>query len=378
MRTGLLFVVILFSSVGAAQTGSQAAQAPIRISVRPQRPLIEHRGPVQFLNFDFVLESTGAKTLHLNRIEVSLWDENSKLILRRSLDENGHPAGIGTIEKRDIPARGRIGVFNPFYSFGPEIHLQTLSYKFFFNDPGYETATPLDYQYSAEALVTPLEYVSKTALQLPVRGRSIIFDGHDFYAHHRRQDPASSQVERFKLQGNPNRYAYDFCPVNEKGEMYKDSPYKKENWYGYGQPIIAPASGTVVDAANDVPENDFKGKQVAYADIPENEFYKVLGGNYVVLDHGNGEVSYFAHMKTGSVRVKAGDKVAAGQQIGELGFAGDAFIPHLHYMLMDNPDVLKAEGLPSYFHNFRRILGSRIENVDRGQVDSGDIIESQK
>ncbi len=76
--------------------------------------------------------------------------------------------------------------------------------------------------------------------------------------------------------------------------------------------------------------------------------------------------------------MKAGDKVAAGQQIGELGFAGDAFIPHLHYMLMDNPDVLRAEGLPSYFHNFRRILGSRSENIERGQVDSGDIIESQK
>jgi len=51
-------------------------------------------------------------------------------------------------------------------------------------------------------------------------------------------------------------------------------------------------------------------------------------------------------MKTGSVRAKAGDHVVAGQQLGELGFAGDALAPHPHYILIDNADVLKAEGLP--------------------------------
>ncbi len=373
----LLACTLLFSSC-LAQTVAISSQAPVRITVRPERPLIERRGTLQLLNFDFVLENTGLKPLHLNRIEISLWDKNSKLVLRRELDENGQPAGITTIQQRDVPASGRIGVFNPFYAFGPEVQLEKMSYTFFFNDPGYQTSTPLDYQYSAGVSVTPEDFVGKTALLLPVRQRSIIFDGHDFYAHHRRQSPADPDVERLKLRGNPVRYAYDFCPVNNKGDMYKDSPYKKENWYGYGVPIYATASGTVVGAANDVPENDFKGKEVAYADIPENEIYKLMGGNYVVLDHGNGEFSYFAHMKTGSVRVKAGDHVTQGQQIGELGFAGDAFIPHLHYMLIDNWDVLRAESLPSYFQNFRRILGSRFEDVSRGQVDSGEIIEPQK
>lgn len=64
-----------------------------------------------------------------------------------------------------------------------------------------------------------------------------------------------------------------------------------------------------------------------------------------------------------------------GDEIGEIGFAGDAFIPHLHYMLMDTPDILKAEGLPSYFRDFRRVLGPTTIDVKRGQVDSGDIVE---
>ena len=53
----------------------------------------------------------------------------------------------------------------------------------------------------------------------------------------------------------------------------------------------------------------------------ETRTRRVLGGNYVVLDHGNGEFSYFAHMSPGSVRVKKGEHVQQGQQIGEIGFA---------------------------------------------------------
>ncbi len=371
-------LVIAFPLLAALTCAHAVSQNSVRVSIRPERPLIEQRGSNQFLNFDFLLENAGAKATHLNRIEVSLLDTEGKLVWRREVDENGHPAGVETLGDRDIAAGGRIGIFNPFYEFGPEFKLEKLIYKFFFNELGYRTATPLDSQSSVEITVLPLNFVGKTPLLLPVHDRSIIFDGHDFYAHHRRQNPANPNVIKLKIRGNPIRYAYDFCPVNDKGEMYKGSPYKKENWYGYGKPIFAPAGGTVVDSANDVPENAYKDKEVTYADIPESEIYKNMGGNYVVLNHGNGEFSYFAHMKTGSVRVKAGDKVMAGQQIGELGFAGDAFIPHLHYMLMDGPDVLKAEGLPSYFQNFRRVLGSTSENVSQGQIDSGDIVEALK
>ena len=73
--------------------------------------------------------------------------------------------------------------------------------------------------------------------------------------------------------------------------------------------------------------------------------------------------------------MKKGDHLQQGQPIGQIGFAGDAFIPHLHYMLMDGPDILKAESLPMYFRNLRRVLGSTIVDVRQGQIDSGDIIE---
>ena len=368
----MCFVLAILSLVSAAHS----QKAPVEVNVLPNRPLIERRGSVRFLNFDFLLKNNGTADLHLNRIQVSVYDKSGKLAWQRELDENGHPSGMSSVEERDIKPAGAIAIFNPFFQFDPEFPLATMVYKFFFNAPGYETATPLDYQSYSEVTVSPVDYPGKTDLILPVQQRSLIFDGHDFYAHHRRQSPANPAFQKLGLRGNPTRYGYDFCPVNSEGQMYKDdNPYKKENWYAYGAAVIAPGAGVVVDAVNDTPENDYKERSVVYASIPEDALNRLLGGNYVVLDHGNGEFSYFAHMRPGSVRVKKGDHVQQGQQIGEIGFAGDAFIPHLHYMLIDGPDILRAEGLPSYFRNFHRVLGSSLIEVQRDQIDSGDIVE---
>ncbi|MGH8237369.1 MAG: peptidoglycan DD-metalloendopeptidase family protein, partial [Steroidobacteraceae bacterium] len=53
----------------------------------------------------------------------------------------------------------------------------------------------------------------------------------------------------------------------------------------------------------------------------------VLFGNYVVIDHGNGEFSHLGHLKPGSVQVAAGDKVRAGQPIAQVGTSGSSLFP---------------------------------------------------
>ena len=110
--------------------------------------------------------------------------------------------------------------------------------------------------------------------------------------------------------------------MNKDGEMYHDSPYKKENWFGYGSAIYAPAAGTVVGMANDVAKLIRRQGSGLCGNIAGNDIYRELGGNYVVLDHANGEFSYFAHMKPGSVRVRVGDHVKDGDQIGTWGLPG--------------------------------------------------------
>lgn len=54
-------------------------------------------------------------------------------------------------------------------------------------------------------------------------------------------------------------------------------------------------------------------------------------GNFVIIDHGNGISSCYAHMQDGSMRVSVGDKVLQGQPIGKVGSTGYSTGPHLHF-----------------------------------------------
>jgi murein DD-endopeptidase MepM/ murein hydrolase activator NlpD len=95
-----------------------------------------------------------------------------------------------------------------------------------------------------------------------------------------------------------------------------------------------------------------------------------------LINHQNGEYSLLVHMKPGSVILKRGDHVEPGQLVGRIGFSGDSIFPHLHYSLMDGPEVFKVWGLPAYFSQFRRVLGASSTKEEHGPVDSGDFLQS--
>ncbi len=57
-------------------------------------------------------------------------------------------------------------------------------------------------------------------------------------------------------------------------------------------------------------------------------------GTHVIIEHGYGYQSLYAHM--GSVAVKKGDKVTRGQIIGTVGNTGTSTAPHLHYEVIHN------------------------------------------
>ena len=75
-------------------------------------------------------------------------------------------------------------------------------------------------------------------------------------------------------------------------------------------------------------------------------------GNHVVQDIGDGNFALYAHLKTGSVTVKPGDSLTAGQVIANLGNTGNTDAPHLHFHVMSTPDPLRSNGLPFVFKDF--------------------------
>lgn len=79
---------------------------------------------------------------------------------------------------------------------------------------------------------------------------------------------------------------------------------------GFGSNIFAAQSGTVVQSS-----------------------YKYDNGEFITIDHHNGFYSMYAHMITGSRRVKVGDNVTKGQVIGAMGRTGAATGVHLHFSI---------------------------------------------
>lgn len=57
-------------------------------------------------------------------------------------------------------------------------------------------------------------------------------------------------------------------------------------------------------------------------------------GNAVRIAHADGWMTLYCHMARGSIAVKEGDKVAAGQTIGRVGLSGNTAFPHLHLTVM--------------------------------------------
>ena len=77
------------------------------------------------------------------------------------------------------------------------------------------------------------------------------------------------------------------------------------------------------------------------------------GGNHIVQDLGDGNYAFYAHLQPGSITVKVGDELSAGQTIAKLGNSGNSDAPHLHFHVIDGPDPLMANGLPFVIKQFR-------------------------
>jgi hypothetical protein len=142
----------------------------------------------------------------------------------------------------------------------------------------------------------------------------------------------------------PARFAIDWIKLGEDGRTSHDDSSNMANHYGYGADVLAVADGTIVDAVD----------RFAEPTTPitmDNE-----GGNYVTLDLGHDCFAFYEHLKPGSVRVRVGDRVRAGQLIGLLGGSGSVFGgPHLHFHVSNANSPLGAEGIPYVFRQFEQL-----------------------
>lgn len=135
------------------------------------------------------------------------------------------------------------------------------------------------------------------------------------------------------------RWAYDL--VMEPNSIGS----KKTEDYGiYDKEIVAPISGTVVEAYDK--ERDIEPTREDFLSMEGNHVYIKIDetGTYLLLNH----------FKKGSLLVKTGDYVNEGKVIGRVGNSGATSEPHLHihHQRQDPTKTINpifAEGLPLYF-----------------------------
>jgi murein DD-endopeptidase MepM/ murein hydrolase activator NlpD len=337
----------------------------------PAEPLVETLRDAQHLNFDLVFANDSDRALELIGLEATLFDHEGHFWSQRRLDRNGDATtmSLATLPNRTLPAKGRLVVFNPFADFPRDAWLGDVRYVATFRAEGDDKSP----EQRVELRIAPRVFQPKTVLRLPLDGETFVHDGHDLLAHHRRLDITGGMTTHFGIKANFMRYAHDFTIVDAQGRLYRTDGATPEDWYGYGTPVHATGDGVVVETHDGMRDNRKDGPPpFTEAEIMQN--LKLFLGNHVVVDHGNGEFSLFAHLKQGSVRVKPGQRVTSGETLGAMGMSGDAFLVHLHYQLQSGANF--EEGLPAYFRNVREKTGAGWSPVFTGPVDTGDVVES--
>ena len=103
-----------------------------------------------------------------------------------------------------------------------------------------------------------------------------------------------------------------------------------------GTDIVAARDGVVID----VDGSNFSGG-------PDEQRFAKLA-NYVRILHDDGTFAVYAHLNRSSIRVKPGDRVAAGEYIADSGNTGFSSGPHLHFAVQRNAGM-RIESLPINF-----------------------------
>lgn len=104
----------------------------------------------------------------------------------------------------------------------------------------------------------------------------------------------------------------------------KINPFYKVPMKHNGLDLIAPAGDPVYAVADGTVKEIIRSRKGL--------------GNVVVIDHGNGYVTRYAHLA--DIETRKGRKVRRGARLGYVGVSGNSFAPHLHYEVLRDTLVL--------------------------------------
>jgi hypothetical protein len=175
------------------------------------------------------------------------------------------------------------------------------------------------------------------------------------------------------------RYAYDFARTAPEGMRFQPGSMLRHltagvpasQFFGWDQPVAAAFSGQVGAVGEGWPDRQNVAalwelvRGSLFARPPRGDDYRPLAGNCVLVDGVPG-VALYAHLRCGSVSVRAGESITAGDMIATVGNSGNSTMPHLHFHVMDGRDPLRASGVPCVFRRYERFVNGEWVAVHHG------------
>lgn len=195
---------------------------------------------------------------------------------------------------------------------------------------------------------------TKNKYHYPFKGEWFVFWG------------GANELINYHYAYETQQFAYDFVKVQD-GLTYIDTAEHNEHYLAYNEAIVAPLDGKVLEVVDGIADN-----------VPGQMDEQNPAGNYVILEHANQEYSLLAHLIPGSIVVKEGQQVKTGTRIGRCGNSGNSSEAHLHFQVMDAPNLTKCKSRRIRFHDgkepiqgdtvvskkMKKSMGEKAEHLD--------------
>jgi len=345
-RYGLLILVALISFAFAGSSLAQPPTAPendplyMRVVATPYPPeaqILDGAGH-RHSAYELYVTNWGKTPLKITKLDVNGKDDE-KIVATLSASGNQLAAmfvpasGDGTKPNDPALKPGETGVFFIFVDWLPGQ-----------DDPDtFDTAITIEQHGERSGSGT----IHTAGLDVNQDDPIVIHSpllGKNWLAANGPSNTSSHRRAMLPINGQPHigqRYAIDWIQLGDDGKAFTGDEHDNKSYHAWDQEIHAVADGKIVEVKDGIPENVPNSGKLAV-----QMTYDTLPGNHIIQELSEGHYAAYAHLRPGTIKVKVGDTVHAGDVIAHLGNTGNSSEPHLHFQVCDAPSFPASEGLP--------------------------------